>query len=70
MALNGRFPAKYRHEDTFGAAHVVFYLHLQILEGVQVIVETLLIAAMAAFHFAIVLRRFGPKPFAQDMIFS
>ena len=34
------------------------------------IVETLLIAAMTAFHFAIMPGSFGPNLFVEDMIFS
>lgn len=34
------------------------------------IVETLLIAAMTAFHFAIMPGSFGPNLFLEDMVFS
>ena len=34
------------------------------------IVETLLIAAMTAFHFAIMPGSFGPNLFVEDMVFS
>ncbi len=54
------------------AAQVVLHLQLQILEEVegQVLVEMFLIVAMSAFHFVIVLGRFGPNSFVQDMFFS